>query len=237
MSAAPIQSSIACPGCEQPMRALVLERRAIGTVTVDLCGGCQALWFDAFESIQRTPGATLELFRAIHAAGVGERRALPARMRCPRCGESLQLTHDLQRSTHFSYHRCPYGHGRFTPFFQFLREKNFVRPLAPDELARLKQAVRIVRCSGCGAPIDLATMTACAYCHAPIAILDPDAVAKTLAELAAAQPKPAIVDVDSLALQFAAAQRADAARQRASGEASYDLMGAGFEALFMLWQR
>ncbi len=198
------------------MRALVLERRAIGTVTVDLCGGCQALWFDAFESIQRTPGATLELFRAIHAAGVGERRALPARMRCPRCGESLQLTHDLQRSTHFSYHRCPYGHGRFTPFFQFLREKNFVRPLAPDELARL---------------------TACAYCHAPIAILDPDAVAKTLAELAAAQPKPAIVDVDSLALQFAAAQRADAARQRASGEASYDLMGAGFEALFMLWQR
>lgn len=221
------------------MRSLALERVPLGTERVDLCGGCQAIWFDAFESVQLTPGATLELFRAIHSEDRAAPAPLPSLMRCPRCTEPLQLTHDLQRTTRFTYHRCPYGHGRFTPFFQFLREKNFVRPLDPQELARLKQAVRIVRCSSCGAPIDLATMTSCAYCHAPIAILDPDAVAKTVAELQAAKPKPTSVDVDALALQFSIDQRADEARRRASGETGYvfDLMGACLDALFIACER
>ena len=213
------------------MRSLVLDRQLIGTVTVDLCAGCQGIWFDAFESVQLTAAATIELFRAIHAAGTGERRSLPVSMHCPRCREPLGLTHDVQRTTHFSYHRCPYGHGRFTPFFQFLREKNFVRPLADDELARLKQAVRVVRCPGCGAPIDLATTTACAYCHAPVAIVDPDAVAKTLAELSAAKPAPKRVDVDALAAQFALAQRSDEARQRRDDAPAFDLIGACLDTL------
>jgi hypothetical protein len=34
----------------------------------------------------------------------------------------------------FSYWRCPDEHGRLTPFFQFLREKQFVRSLTPAEL-------------------------------------------------------------------------------------------------------
>lgn len=219
------------------MRSLVLERQFVGTLTVDLCGSCQAIWFDAFESVQLTPASTIELFRAIHAAGAAERRALPATMRCPRCHETLKLVHDLQRNTHFSYHRCPYGHGRFTPFFQFLREKNFVRALGADELVRLKQAVRVVRCAGCGAPIDLATMTACAYCRAPIAILDPDAVAKTLAELTSTKPPPVHVDVDALAAQFALAQRTDQRRDQTSGEVAFDLFGAGIDALFEHWAR
>jgi hypothetical protein len=222
------------------MRSLVLERQLVGTLTVDLCGGCQALWFDAFESVQLAPASTIELFRAIHAAGDdAERRPLPATMRCPRCNEALKLVHDLQRNTHFSYHRCPHGHGRFTPFFQFLREKNFVRPLGAGELARLKQAVRVVRCAGCGAPIDLATMTACAYCRAPIAILDPDAVAKTLAELSSAKPlrAPVDIDVDALAAQFALAQRTDARQHQTSSGVAFDLFGACVDALFEHWGR
>jgi hypothetical protein len=237
IDAAPAAGPLACPGCGTRMRSLVLERRTFGTLSVDLCETCRALWFDAFESVQLAPAATLELFRAIHDAARAERRPLPPSMRCPRCGETLQLTHDVQRTTHFSYHRCPYKHGRFTPFVQFLREKDFVRPLAADELGRLKRAVRSVRCSGCGAPIDLATMTACAYCHAPIELLDPDAVAKTLAELSAAPRAPSPVDIDALALRLAAAQRIDDARQPASGAAVYDLMSAGIDALVEMWTR
>jgi hypothetical protein len=127
------------------MRSLDLDRRPDGRVTIDLCSDCQALWFDAFESAQLTPGATLELFRVIHTTAPATRRAMPTDLPCPRCETSLALTHDLQHATRFSYYRCRYGHGRFTPFFQFLREKNFVRPLDPAELARLKESIRTVR--------------------------------------------------------------------------------------------
>ena len=218
------------------MRSLVLERRPIGTETVDLCPSCRALWFDAFESTQLAPTATIALFREIHDASADQRAALPQSMRCPRCNETLLLTHDVARTTRFSYHRCPYGHGRFTPFVQFLREKSFMRPLAADELARLKQAVRTVRCSGCGAPIDLATMTSCAYCHAPIEIIDPDAVAKALADFAAQQPARPPVNVDVLALDFAIAQRTYE-RQPPSTGAVFDLVGAGVDTIVGLLGR
>jgi hypothetical protein len=78
------------------------------------------------------------------------------------------------------------GHGRLTPFFQFLREKNFIRPIPKEELERLKSLVKVVRCSSCGAPIDLATSTACEFCRAPIAILDPEAASRAVRELASA---------------------------------------------------
>lgn len=178
-----------CPGCRMPMRRVDLERQHHGRVDVDLCNACQALWFDALESLHLSPGGTLALFRAIHEARPEARRALPARVPCPRCDTPLTLTHDLQRTTRFSYYRCRHGHGRFTPFFQFLREKDFVRPVPPDELERLKKLVRIIRCSSCGAPVDLERATACGYCRAPIVVLDPDAVTKALRQLDTAEAR------------------------------------------------
>ena len=128
------------------MAPLDLDRKASGKLTVDLCGACQAIWFDSFESAQLTPGATLDLFRTIHTAQPEVPHALSAQLPCPRCETLLALTHDLQHTTRLTYYRCRYGHGRFTPFFQFLREKNFVRPLDPAELERLKASVRTIRC-------------------------------------------------------------------------------------------
>ncbi len=60
-----------CPGCAATMQPLRLTRKLEGELTVDLCADCQALWFDAFESGQLTPGATLELFEAIRKAAAG----------------------------------------------------------------------------------------------------------------------------------------------------------------------
>src|SRR6187402_2010925 len=104
------------------------------SVTVDLCDPCQAIWFDPRESLQLTPGATLMLFRLI-----GEHVAKPHALasdtaKCPRCQSRLRRTQDMQRSTRFEYLRCPHDHGRLTTFFDFLKEKDFIRPLTPAQI-------------------------------------------------------------------------------------------------------
>ena len=105
----------------------------------------------------------------------------------------------MQHTTHFSYYRCPFGHGRLSPFLQFLLEKNFIRPISGAELAALKAKVRTIQCSNCGAPVDIQHSIACAYCHTPISILDPDAVTKAIGALTTAQSKRKTVDVNVLA--------------------------------------
>jgi hypothetical protein len=157
--------------------------RGLGPVDLDLCLGCQAIWFDAMESAQLTPGAVLELFDLIRQAQAQAPRPLAQSCACPVCHHTLHLVHDIERTNHITYYRCSEGHGRLTTFAQFLREKNFVRSLSPAEVSRLRAVVARVRCTSCGAPIDLARDAACSYCRAPIAILDADAVQGTVAQL------------------------------------------------------
>ena len=124
-------------------------------------------------------------------------RCKPARPRrstsfaCPRCHAALAYTHDLQRTTHFTFWRCVRDHGQLMTFNQFLAEKNFIRAPSPAELAKLRATVRQISCSQCGAPIDLARDDACSHCGAPVALIDPEGVAKAVRDLAAtgtAQP-------------------------------------------------
>jgi DNA-directed RNA polymerase subunit RPC12/RpoP len=105
----------------------------------------------------------------------------------------------LQYRVCCTYFRGEFGHGRLTPFFQFLLEKNFVRPVTGAELADLKAKVRTIQCSNCGAPLDLEHETACKYCGSPISILDPEQVVKTVNALSTAQVRLNSVDVDRLA--------------------------------------
>jgi transcription elongation factor Elf1 len=224
----------------QPQR---LPRTPLGDETVDYCVSCQAIWFDAFESTQLTPGATLTLFDIIRKATPAAGRALPSRLPCPRCTEPLAVTHDLQRTTRFTYYRCAYGHGRFTPFVQFLREKDFIRPLSPAELARLKETIRVVQCSSCGAPVDLEIDTACPYCRAPIAILDPDAVTATVHALETAETRRTTVDVDALVDSMLDAHRNASAGQwqthdgELGGSVGVDLVQLGLTAVAALLAR
>jgi hypothetical protein len=188
-----------CPGCGVGMETLEFERRPSGVVGLDFCFPCQVIWFDSFESLQLAPGSILEVFKLINERRPAERKTLPALLACPRCHARLALTHDLQHTTHFTYFRCEFGHGHLTLFFQFLLEKNFVRPVTGAELADLKAKLRQIQCSNCGAPLDLQRDSACRYCGSPISILDPEAVAKTVNQLAAAQALQGTVDVDRLA--------------------------------------
>jgi hypothetical protein len=147
---------------------------------LDLCWRCQGIWFDKHESTQLAPASVIALFRDINE---NRESALPVAdlLKCPRCVDRLSYRQDISRSGRFAYYRCLAEHGRFTPFSQFLIEKGFVRALSNVEIAALKVQIQIVRCNGCGAPVDLRHDSACSHCRAPIAVLDAQAVEKALA--------------------------------------------------------
>src|SRR5205823_13930659 len=150
-------------------------------------GHCPMVLFRQLRSRAPPAGATADPVRRLPCAAPAGAAGVAAEPSLSRCDTLLALTHDLQHATRFAYYRCRYGHGRLTPFFQFLREKNFVRPLDPAELERLKASVRTIRCASCGAPVDIERSTVCRYCQAPIMALDPDAVEKALPDLDAAE--------------------------------------------------
>jgi hypothetical protein len=171
--------TIRCPNCRQPMQTQSLQQNYSGTERVELCFPCAGIWFDRLASVQLAPAAVIELFKEI-SSNRAAAQPVANQLTCPRCGDALELSFDLSKSGRFSYFRCLRGDGRFTPFFQFLREKQFVRNLTLVEIQRVRSQVREIRCSQCGAPIDLVNSTQCQYCHAPVSFLDPDAVGKAL---------------------------------------------------------
>ena len=232
MDAAVCDPKVACPSCAQPMAKRALPNHDGGPVCLDLCYPCHAIWFDRNESVQLAPRGVIELFRDVHARQGEPRRALPERFGCPRCRTPLALVHDLAKAGRFSYWRCPGQHGRLTPFFQFLREKQFVRALTPAELGRVRAELKVVRCSSCGAPIDLQRDTACGFCKAPLAILDADAVAKALREWSQAEkrrPVPTRASVAQAVFDMRAAEsRANRdAKRWSSGETPLDIAYSG----------
>ncbi len=154
------------------MQEQTFDGHAGRPVAIDVCLPCQSFWFDAHESVQLSPGGTLALFRLIgeHAGRRSFSNADVAK--CPRCKARLRLTQDMQRATRFSYLKCPNDHGRLTTFFDFLREKDFIRPLTPEQLQELRQNVQTVNCSNCGAPVDVMRGAACGHCRSPLSMLD-----------------------------------------------------------------
>jgi hypothetical protein len=175
------------------------ERNVHGEVILDLCFHCHGIWFDEFESVQITPGGVVELFRLIHEHRDEQRLPLRDVLHCPRCDE--RLLHGLDVSKHggrFNYHRCLQKHGRFTTFAQLMIEKGFVRQLTGAEIDDLASKVGTIRCTGCGAPVDIRHDHACRHCRAPISILDPQAVDKALDRLHQAEEVRSRRDVEML---------------------------------------
>jgi hypothetical protein len=190
-----------CPGCKTEMAPMTLEGRMGGQVAIDVCAGCQAFWFDHFESLKLSPGSTLKLMKFIGEHPSAAKPFLPNTMQCPRCATTLKLTHDMQGNMPFTYWRCAADDSHFIAFLEFLKEKNFIRRLTPGQIQELRQNVQTLNCSGCGASINLETDSACRYCHAPISMLDMKQPERMLEQLKhAAEPKP--VD-PALALKLA----------------------------------
>ena len=161
-----------CPNCAAEMENMTLDAHLAAPVDIDVCTPCQAFWFDKYESLKLAAGSTLKLMRFI-----GERTAPAVKLggeslNCPRCTARLRFTNDLQRSTRFTYWRCEKDHGRFIRFFEFLKEKNFIRPLTPQQIAELRQNIQVLNCSNCGAPIELGKASSCAHCGSAVSMLD-----------------------------------------------------------------
>ena len=196
-----------CPHCGAGMVEQTLDGHHGRPVLIDLCHPCQSFWFDSHESPSLTPGSTLALFRVI-----GEHIARPMRTRadlakCPRCQARLRRTHDMQRTTRFEYLSCPHGHGRLTTFFDFLREKNFIRPLTPEQIAELRRNIQIVNCSNCGGPVDLTHHAACGHCGSPVSMLDMQQAEALVAQLRKADARATQPVDPALPLEMARARR------------------------------
>ena len=181
-----------CPGCAAPMSVVALLDRSGADLEVDVCQTCQTFWFDRFENTRLSAGATVKLFHLMAEQQRSAAAPLRQPMKCPRCKRGLALTHDIQlRATKFEYWRCP-KHGHFITFLQFLKEKDFVRPLTPKQIAELRQNVQILNCSNCAAPIDLVKQSMCPHCGSPLSMIDMKQIAAHVRELeqAAAVPAP-----------------------------------------------
>jgi hypothetical protein len=192
------------------MEAPSFERMYGRRLTIDVCHHCQCLWFDDQEFLQMTPGATLQLVASVAEDRSLTRQPWASPPRCPRCSRALAETHDLQRNTRFSYYRCPDGHGRFITYYQFLRAKNFVRPLSDEEVRELRARIQQINCANCGAPVDVERNAVCGHCRSPLAIVDPDQVRKTIQELKTAAEEKTGVDATlplSLAMERLRAER------------------------------
>jgi hypothetical protein len=203
-------------------------RNLHGDVVLDLCFPCQGIWFDGFESAQLTPGGIIELFKLIHAHRDGQRLPLTDPLHCPRCNESL--LHGLDVAKHggkFNYHRCLQKHGRFTIFAQFMIEKGFVRQLSPAEITELSARIGTIRCSGCGAPVDIRKDHACTHCRAPIAILDPEAVEQALAGYQQAEVKRTTISVEALGDAIVMRERERSRQERERKADSIDQLDIG----------
>lgn len=217
-----------CPGCRLEMSAQSFERLYAKPVAIDICHPCTTLWFDRLEDLTLTPGAVLRLFVVMNDNKPAQRVPLGDNLPCPRCHARLLLTHDMQRNTRFQYWRCPVEHGHYITFFEFLREKNFVRPLGPAEIARLKENVRTVTCSSCGAPIELSAGAACSYCRAPLSMLDARQVETVVEQLKREEAKRQAMagrPLDPALAQRLASDRSD---DQGGGDG---LVEAGFAAL------
>lgn len=176
-------SSKRCSNCSEAMALYALPGHYHHTIDIDVCMACNAIWFDARESSMLSPDGTLALFQLINERG-GTATSAAAKfgeaLRCVTCGDSMRLTHDRVRDTRFSYQACRHGHGRLTTFYNFLSEKQFVRELTKAERAKLAATVHQVRCSGCGAAVNLGKVDACEYCRAPVAVFDREAAKKAI---------------------------------------------------------
>ncbi len=217
-----------CSNCSAKMSLYTLPGHYDSTVEIDVCMDCNAIWFDQFESIQLSPDGTVRLFQLIHerggtaASGYGK---FGEGLRCITCGDGMKLTQDRVKGSRFSYQACRKGHGRFTTFYNFLMEKQFVRELTIEERAKLSVTVKQIRCSGCGAAVNIGKVDACEYCRAPVSVFDRDAAKKAIDHYLQERKKfsPATTG-----------ERRESGRAAGDQWSSYDRANLGTDILFAL---
>ena len=195
-----------CPNCNQPTAELALDAHLLTAAATAHSYARPLLYALPLGSPELAPASTLRLFRLIGDEAGRPRRAIEGTLACPRCGLHLQRVQDMQRTTRFQYLRCSRRHGRFITFFDFLREKDFLKPMSAAQIEELRRNIGAVNCSNCGASIDLAHHSACGHCGSPLSILDTAQAEKLVGELRSADRSNQPVD-PALPLRLEQARR------------------------------
>ena len=137
---------------------------------------------------------------------------------------------DSTRSGRFAYSRCPQRHGRYSAYAAFMVEKGFVRQLNGAEVEALARQVQTVRCSGCGAPVDIRRDHVCTHCRSPIVILDPDSVQNALDDFGRKASRQQNLDPHAVADALVANERA---RSQSSRQKRPELLESGISDLVL----
>lgn len=194
-----MRRAAACPSCRADMELHAFASTRGGTVELDVCFGCQGIWFEPQENLMLTPAALVGLFKLLHDKRHTERAPLARTLSCPHCPTALTQGFDVVRSGRYVTYRCAQRHGRFSTFAAFMIEKGFVRQLTRPEVQEIAQRAPVIHCNSCGAPADLRTDHACAHCRSAFTLLDPVAVERALAGYAQAAHATSGVKLPNLA--------------------------------------
>ena len=172
------------------MQRLTLAGHYGRSVDLDMCRGCDLVWFDGTETAQLSGTSLLELIGAMAASHELPHGLLGADARCPRCDGALQLVHNQSRWGRSSQLQCQRRHGAYQSFAQFLEEKGLLRPMSRVDRAKLLQARGRIECVNCGGAIGTDDER-CPFCHSVASLLDVARLARALDPLETIEP-PAV---------------------------------------------
>lgn len=174
-----VPAPAACPGCQQPLRHVVLEGHYAKAVQVDLCAACHLVWFDAFESVRLSGLGWVQLLRAMLLQPVSQ-AVLPPKMACVRCHSPLVGVHNQTRFGHSAAMECRQGHGQLQTFTLLLAERGLLRAVLPVDRSSLAAEGRELQCLQCGAADHAPQAKECVYCESPLLMVDVPRLASAL---------------------------------------------------------
>ena len=71
---------------------------SVGTIEIDLCHTCHAIWFDGNENLRMAPAGVVELFRQLHDHRDDAQGPIARSLSCPRCRRALAEGSDVVRA-------------------------------------------------------------------------------------------------------------------------------------------
>jgi len=189
-AAASAEPPLVCGNCRETMQRLALAGHYGHAVDLDLCRGCDLVWFDGSETAQLSGPALLELIGHMAAARALPHEMLRADPRCPRCAGRLKIAHNQSRWGRSSQLQCARRHGAYQSFAQFLEEKGLLRPMSLIDRAKLLRDRGRIDCINCGGEIAKADER-CPWCRSIPSLLDVARLAHALDPLDTIEP-PAV---------------------------------------------
>ncbi|MEO7056889.1 MAG: hypothetical protein ABI143_08800 [Caldimonas sp.] len=178
---------LGCGNCRQLMQRLALPGHYGSCVELDLCPGCDLVWFDLTETAQLTGPALLQLIDTMALSHALPHALLRPDPRCPRCDGRLATVHNQSRWGHSTQLQCERRHGAYQSFAQFLGEKGLLRPMSRIDRARLLRDKGRIDCVNCGASLD-AHDEQCRSCLSVPSLLDIARLARAVDPLDTLEP-------------------------------------------------